>query len=196
MTFSEFGRRVKSNAGVGTDHGAAAPIIVFGDAIQGGVLGTNPVISATTSVNDNLPMQYDFRSVYATLLEKWFCVDKTTLQNVMFKNFHSFPIIQAGTNCLSTDIRTINQESGQSLISNYPNPFSSRTTIKYQSKGGHVLIQVFNTMGKLITTLQDGIKTAGTHSIDFENRYYPPGVYYARLQNEELQQVRNMMIVR
>lgn len=196
MTFSEFGRRIKSNAGVGTDHGAAAPVIVFGDGIQGGVLGTNPVISDITSVNDNIPMQYDFRSIYATLLEKWFCVDKTILQNVMFKNFQSLPIIQAGTNCLSTDIRTVNQQSGQNLITNYPNPFSTRTTIKYQSKGGHVLIQVFNTMGKLITTLQDGIKTAGAYSVDFENRYYPPGVYYARLQNEELAQVRNMMIVR
>ncbi len=196
MTFSEFGRRIKSNAGSGTDHGAAAPIIVFGDAIQGGVLGTNPVINGTTSVNDNIPMQYDFRSVYATLLEKWFCVDKTTLQNVMLKNFQSLPIIQAGTNCMSTNLSTANQESGKNLITNYPNPFSSRTTIKYQSKGGHVLIQVFNTMGKLITTLIDGVKQEGTYSVDFENQYYPPGVYYARLQNEELQQVRNMMIVR
>jgi uncharacterized protein (DUF1501 family) len=59
MTFSEFGRRIKSNAGGGTDHGAAAPIIVFGDAIAGGVLGTNPVISSSTNVNDNVPMQYD-----------------------------------------------------------------------------------------------------------------------------------------
>lgn len=196
MTFSEFGRRIKSNAGTGTDHGAAAPMIVFGDAIQGGVLGTNPVISTNTSVNDNIPMQYDFRSVYASLLEKWFCVDKATLQNVMLKNFQSLPIIQAGTNCMSTDITTANRESGKNLITNYPNPFSSRTTIQYQSSGGHVLIQVFNTMGKLITTLVDGVKTAGAYNVDFENRYYPPGVYYARLQNEELQQVRNMMIVR
>lgn len=196
MTFSEFGRRIKSNAGTGTDHGAAAPVIVFGDAIQGGVLGTNPVISASTSVNDNIPMQYDFRSVYATLLEKWFCVDKVTLENVMLKNFQSLPIIQAGTNCMSTDLSVANRESGKNLITNYPNPFSARTTIKYQSKGGHVLVQVFNTMGKLITTIIDEVKAEGSYSVDFENRYYAPGIYYARLQNEELQQVRNMVIVR
>ncbi len=196
MTFSEFGRRIKSNAGGGTDHGAAAPIIVFGDAIQGGVLGTNPVISASTSVNDNIPMQYDFRSVYATLLEKWFCVDKAILQNVMLKNFQSLPIIKAGTNCMSTDLSQANHESGKNLITNYPNPFNNSTTIKYTSKGGHVLIQIFNTMGKLITTLIDGIKEEGTYTTTFENRAYPAGVYYARLQNGELQQVRNMMIVR
>lgn len=196
MTFSEFGRRIKSNAGGGTDHGAAAPMILFGDAIQGGVLGNNPVISASTSVNDNIPMQYDFRSVYASLLEKWLCVSKGTLQQVMLKDFQSLPVIQTGTPCMSTHISAVNRESGKNLISNYPNPFSSRTTISYQSKGGHVLIQVFNTMGKLVTTLVDGIKPEGSHQVDFENRYYTPGVYYARLQNEELQQVRNMMIVR
>lgn len=196
MTFSEFGRRIKSNAGGGTDHGAAAPIIVFGDAIQGGVLGSNPIISASTSVNDNIPMQYDFRSVYATLLEKWFCVDKATLNSVMLKNFQSLPIITTGTNCMSTKITEINHESGKNLITNYPNPFSSSTTIKYTSKGGHLLIQVFNTMGKLITTLVDDVKPEGSYSVTFENRFYPPGVYYARLQNGELQQVRNMMIVR
>ena len=32
MTFSEFGRRIKSNSSVGTDHGAAAPMFVFGKA--------------------------------------------------------------------------------------------------------------------------------------------------------------------
>ena len=58
------------------------------------------------------------------------------------------------------------------------------------------MIQVFNTMGKLITTLVDEVKAEGNYSVTFENRFYPPGVYYARLQNGELQQVRNMMIVR
>ncbi|MDN3585503.1 DUF1501 domain-containing protein [Pedobacter aquatilis] len=195
MTFSEFGRRIKSNASNGTDHGAAAPLIVFGDAIQGGVLGKNPTISATTSVNDNIPMQYDFRSVYATLLEKWFCVDKATLSNVMLKDFQPLPLIQPGTNCMSTSLAQTNRLSGESLISNYPNPFTTNTTIKYTSKGGHVLIQVFNTMGKLMATVVDAVKDEGTYNITFENQRYAPGIYYARLQNGELQQVRNMLIV-
>lgn len=196
MTFSEFGRRIKSNAGNGTDHGAAAPLILFGDAIQSGVLGTSPVISSTTSVNDNVPMQYDFRSVYASLLSQWFCVNPTVLQSVMLKDFQQLPLIKAGTNCLSTDLSLANQKSGETLITNYPNPFTTTTTIQFTSKGGHVLIQIFNTMGKLITTLVDGIKEKGVHSVTFENRFYPLGIYYARLQNQELQQVRNMLIVR
>jgi uncharacterized protein (DUF1501 family) len=34
MTFSEFGRRIKSNASGGTDHGAAAPLFVFGKNVN------------------------------------------------------------------------------------------------------------------------------------------------------------------
>ena len=196
MTFSEFGRRVKSNAGNGTDHGAAAPLILFGDAIQSGVLGTNPTISSMAAVGDNVPMQYDFRSVYASLLSQWFCVDPKILQSVMLKDFQPLPLIKSSANCLSPNLTLANQQSGQSLITNYPNPFTTSTNIQFTSKGGHVLIQVFNTMGKLITTLVDGIKEKGMHSVIFENQYYPPGVYYARLQNQELQQVRNMLIVR
>ena len=196
MTFSEFGRRVKSNAGNGTDHGAAAPLILFGDAIQSGVLGTNPTISSMAAVGDNVPMQYDFRSVYASLLSQWFCVDPKILQSVMLKDFQSLPLIKSSANCLSPNLTLANQQSGQTLITNYPNPFTTSTNIQFTSKGGHVLIQVFNTMGKLITTLVDGIKEKGMHSVTFENQYYPPGVYYARLQNQELQQVRNMLIVR
>jgi uncharacterized protein (DUF1501 family) len=42
MTFSEFGRRIKSNSSLGTDHGAAAPVILFGEYVAGGVLGNSP----------------------------------------------------------------------------------------------------------------------------------------------------------
>ncbi|MBU3745313.1 MAG: DUF1501 domain-containing protein [Sediminibacterium sp.] len=38
MTFSEFGRRIKSNDSGGTDHGAAAPCFLFGKQVTGGVL--------------------------------------------------------------------------------------------------------------------------------------------------------------
>jgi uncharacterized protein (DUF1501 family) len=36
MTFSEFGRRIKSNGSLGTDHGAGAPVIFFGAALNTG----------------------------------------------------------------------------------------------------------------------------------------------------------------
>jgi len=87
MTFSEFGRRIKSNASGGTDHGAAAPVFLFGKNVMHGIYGTNPAIPANATVNDNIPFQYDFRSVYASILQNWFCVPNTDLQMIMMKDF-------------------------------------------------------------------------------------------------------------
>ena len=56
MTYSEFGRRIKSNSSTGTDHGAAAPMFLFGSNIEAGMLGVNPTIPANATVNDNIPI--------------------------------------------------------------------------------------------------------------------------------------------
>jgi uncharacterized protein (DUF1501 family) len=69
MTFSEFGRRVEENASHGTDHGAASCLFLTGTSVKGGLAGTYPSLD---KLGDNdLIYTVDFRSVYATLLEKW-----------------------------------------------------------------------------------------------------------------------------
>ena len=69
MTFSEFGRRVEQNASGGTDHGAAAPMFLFGQNLKAGVLGKHP--SLTDLDGGDLKFGTDFRSVYATILQGW-----------------------------------------------------------------------------------------------------------------------------
>lgn len=198
MTFSEFGRRIKSNSSGGTDHGAAAPMFVFGEPVKGGVLGTNPIIGATVNENANLPMQHDFRSVYASLLEDWFCVPSSTLHNVMLKDFQPLDLIKSGYLCASGGtgggIANPNQQAGKKLITNYPNPFIGSTTIEIITSGGYTLVQIFNVQGQLIKVLQDGSMAAGTYQLTFEDEGWGPGVYYARLQNGNIQQMRTLVI--
>lgn len=67
-TFSEFGRRVKENGSLGTDHGAASQMFVIAPG-HGGIHGAHP--SLETLVEGDLAFHTDFRSVYATLLQKW-----------------------------------------------------------------------------------------------------------------------------
>lgn len=196
MTFSEFGRRIKSNSSVGTDHGAAAPLFVFGKPVQGGVLGDNPAIPANVTVNDNVPMQYDFRSIYSTLLQTWFCLDKTTVQGLFPPGINAqlqdLPLIKSGVCNTSTP-----SSSGKSLITNYPNPFTSKTTIEFSTDGGHTLIQIIDTAGRLLVDLLEKDYPAATRqTITFDASHLPNGVYYARLQNGATQQVRPMLKVR
>jgi uncharacterized protein (DUF1501 family) len=69
MCFSEFGRRVAENSSGGTDHGAAAPMLVMGGKVKGGLHGKMP--SLTDLDDGDLKYTTDFRRVYATLLDRW-----------------------------------------------------------------------------------------------------------------------------
>ena len=70
MTFSEFGRRVKENASGGTDHGAAAPLFLAGGGVKAGLLGQMPSLLPNDLFDGDVKYNTDFRSVYATVLEK------------------------------------------------------------------------------------------------------------------------------
>lgn len=72
VVFSEFGRRVKENGALGTDHGTAGPMLVAGPAVKGGLYGEHP--SLTRLDKGDLRYTTDFRRVYATAIERWFGV--------------------------------------------------------------------------------------------------------------------------
>lgn len=72
MTMSEFGRRVHENGSRGTDHGMAAPMFLIGPGVKGGVHGRHPGLdNAQLVMGRDVQYHTDFRSVYATVLEKW-----------------------------------------------------------------------------------------------------------------------------
>ncbi len=195
LTFSEFGRRIKSNSSIGTDHGAAAPMFVFGHQVKSGVIGDNPTIPTNVSVNDNIPFQYDFRSIYASLLKQWFCVNATDLQTVMLKNFQEVQLCTS-SGCMSTGLDDVINNSGDELIVAYPNPFVESTKITFRTEGGHSLVQVIDTMGRVIKILTDKEYVPGTYTLSFNSYGLPTGVYYARLQNGTTQQVKALLKVR
>lgn len=199
MTYSEFGRRIKSNSSVGTDHGAAAPMFLFGSKIENGVLGNNPAIPTNATVNDNVPMQYDFRSIYSTILEKWFCLDKTVVDGLFPPNINaqlqSLPLFKSGLTCNA--VAPPPAPVSDRVIYNYPNPFTDYTDIFFKTEGGHTLIQIMDTLGRVISNLlEKDYTTATSDKIRFNSEGLPTGIYYARLQNGVTQQVWPMLKVR
>ena len=69
MTYAEFGRRAAENNSNGTDHGTANVHFAMGGQVRGGLYGQAPQLDRLE--NGNLVHSIDFRSVYATVLEKW-----------------------------------------------------------------------------------------------------------------------------
>ncbi|WP_276485279.1 DUF1501 domain-containing protein [Paraflavitalea pollutisoli] len=195
LTFSEFGRRIKSNGSMGTDHGSAAPMFVFGKNVKPGIVGNNPSIPANASVNDNIPFQYDFRSIYASILQQWFCVNATDLETIMLRNFQQIPLA-VNAACTTTGLDDIIRGAGDELITNYPNPFVDTTRITFRTRGGHTLVQVMDSLGRVVKKLTDKVYAPGVYNVSFDSYGLPAGVYYARLQNGAIQQVRSMLKTR
>lgn len=91
FSFSEFGRRVRENASQGTDHGAAAPVFLFGPAVEPGVHGQHPRLDDLD--DGDLKFHTDFRRVYATLLERWFGLAESA--SILGGPFAQLPVLRS-----------------------------------------------------------------------------------------------------
>lgn len=88
------------------------------------------------------------------------------------------------------------------LIGNYPNPFNPETKISYSLESEeHVLIEIYNIRGQLVTTLIDEVQIAGYHNIVWDgnnNRSRPvtTGVYLAKLRAEKYSGTQKMILLK
>jgi hypothetical protein len=100
-------------------------------------------------------------------------------------------------NNLTTDIDEWIETNGSiSALQNYPNPFTSTTTIKYKvTEPGFVSIKVYNAIGNEITTLVSEKKPIGDYSIDWNAAMPKNGIYFCKLQNGSYTEVRKMLLI-
>jgi uncharacterized protein (DUF1501 family) len=84
MVFSEFGRRLSENGGRGTDHGTAGPVFVIGSPVHGGIYGDHPDLVDLD--NGDLRYKIDFRSIYATLADRWLGADSGEILGRSFEH--------------------------------------------------------------------------------------------------------------
>jgi uncharacterized protein (DUF1501 family) len=190
MTFSEFGRRIKSNASGGTDHGAAAPMFLFGTPVTGGIIGANPIIPAAATVSDNITFQTDFRVIYSSLLKRWLCQDDASVLSEMFSSFPQANVC-SDAECTPVIGPIANKEN---LIKNYPNPVTSFTTVEYKTDGGHTLLQLVDKEGHVISTIMEQVfngPTSGTKRVDMSG--LQTGLYYIRFQNGNKSQMKPVL---
>jgi len=74
MTYSEFGRRAAENLSAGTDHGTAAPHLLAGGRVRGGLYGVAPDLSKL--IDGDLVHSMDYRSLYERVLKDWFDIEE------------------------------------------------------------------------------------------------------------------------
>lgn len=191
MTFSEFGRRIRSNDSLGTDHGTAAPMMLFGSCVNPGILGDNPEISRDVTVQEGIPMQFDFRSIYGSILMDWFEVPESKVKTLLYNEFQYIPVLRL---CQATTSTKDLDSFGESIVSyNFPNPFRDWTTIAFESKGEWVRLSIFDDLGHEIKVLSNRQFPAGEHQVRFDSHGLPPGHYYYRIQTANRQKTKLMV---
>lgn len=190
MTFSEFGRRIRSNDSFGTDHGTAAPLMLFGACVEPQIMGDNPEIPAEADIQEGVPMQYDFRDIYGSILMDWFEAEESKVQEILHDSFQYIPLLNSCLVSSTTDHPVITE-----VIEtyNYPNPFQNWTTIVFESAQEWVKLSVFDVLGHEVKVLTNQQFPAGKHEIRFDATQLPPGNYYYRLQMEGRQKTKSMV---
>ena len=90
--FTEFGRRVQDN-GSGTDHGSGGGAFIIGERVEGGLYAEYPSMDPSTFANgEDLAHTFDFRGVYATLLEQWMSVDSVDIVRGKYEQLQPFKV--------------------------------------------------------------------------------------------------------
>ncbi len=182
MTYSEFGRRIRSNQSAGTDHGTAAPIIVFGSCVNPGIIGDNPTIDTQVEVNEGVPMQYDFRSVYATMLMDWFGISEDKVKEVLFRDFQHLPLIQCAT------VTSVEDEIADNFnLQVFPNPFSDYFNVKFDAQDDWYRVSVFNSIGSELKVITNQQFSRGTHELKIPSHDLVSGIYFVRVAGKKSQ---------
>jgi uncharacterized protein (DUF1501 family) len=145
MTVSEFGRTPYENGSRGTDHGAASVQFVFGNGVRAGVYGQSADLTNFDS-NGDVRYQWDYRRVYADVLENWFggTVDET--ESVLQDRVLPLGIFQRSTSVddyydgrLEVDVRVSPNPSTEHVTIEWNQPVNAVTSVEvYGVDGRHV----------------------------------------------------------
>jgi hypothetical protein len=83
------------------------------------------------------------------------------------------------------------------LLSSSPNPFNPSTTLSFELRAAsHVSLKVYDTAGRLVATLTDGLMLAGTHRATFDGSRLASGIYLARLQAGEFTATQKLVMLK
>lgn len=190
MTYSEFGRRIRSNAGLGTDHGSAAPLFLFGNCAKNQILGDAPEIDTQVDDQEGVQMQYDFRNIYSTILTDWLGATKQESETVLFNNFESLPIFKLNCNATLTsdDINT-----NEPTFKIYPNPTTDFIVLNFTGSNAITKITLYNSIGAVVKMVANTLFDSSEHYIKIDVQSLPKGNYFIHYQTKGSSKTKKLL---
>jgi len=85
----------------------------------------------------------------------------------------------------------------QNLVAIIPNPFSNETTIQFFTREKAMIsINVYDNRGRMVQGIYSGEYLPGNHQILFNGSEMPPGIYFCRLQSEQITEFKKMILLK
>ena len=177
MTFSEFGRQIASNGSFGTDHGDAAPLLLFGDCISASIIGQNPIIEDEIQNQRAVDLQFDFRDVYASVLKDWFQIPESRITQIFPE--YNITYLSLFEGCYNGSL----DEEAPTII--WPNPSHDISFVDFYSAGGQTIVNLIDTRGRLIKNFLDKELWEGRHKLELNLSGVSNGLYLVHIINNK-----------
>jgi uncharacterized protein (DUF1501 family) len=190
MTFTEFGRRVYSNASYGSDHGTAFPMFLFAKGVKSGVIGNNPDLS---DLNDgNLKFKIDYRQVYTSVVKDWFGASDDAITAAKFNSW-----LDKRLNILdATGISDNIVDSDKSVLYDcYPNPASDQVSFSFFiNHNSKVKLNLFDVNGKIVLEIMNENRFYGKSSISVDLSVLAAGTYIYTIETQKFKDSGKLVI--
>jgi hypothetical protein len=123
---------------------------------------------------------------------------RSTSSSVISSNtqpsYINLPLVGTGS------VNSIAQNTNPStfkLLQNYPNPFNSSTVISFTlPERSNIALDIFDLLGREIAVVFSGSLEAGSHTIRFDGKDIPSGIYFYRLNRGKIVETRKMVLVK
>ncbi|MFA6234995.1 MAG: T9SS type A sorting domain-containing protein, partial [Bacteroidota bacterium] len=116
---------------------------------------------------------------------------------ILINNGSIFPRVTDGLLWVSGDCLRPLTASPEYVIFNRPNPFNPATTIEFTiPQDERVKITVFDALGREVEILIDEVHSAGTHSVVFDAKQLPSGIYFYRMETPHFNQMKKMVVAK
>ncbi|MGE5438646.1 MAG: fibronectin type III domain-containing protein [Bacteroidota bacterium] len=153
-----------------------------------------------------------YETVDTALANKTSFIDTTVQMGTTYiyriKSFNAAASSQYSNEANVTTISSVETEGGMlplefDLFQNYPNPFNPSTKINYAIPfESSVKLTVYNSLGKVIRELVNGVQHQGVYEVRFEASELPSGLYFYAIaarspyNGQEFKSVKKMLLVK
>lgn len=169
--------------------------IVFSDTVHGWIVGSNGLVVSTSDGGASWDHYFidsvDFSLLDACFLDSmlgWAVDPGGGGMTRIFRYTRPQTIVSKPKHFLSAKVK---------IISVYPNPFNSSTRISFELvQPSAVHLDVFDLLGRYVETLVDESLSPGMHTVRFDARKLPSGLYFYRLQANQTTETRKMLLIK